>query len=109
MPTNHAVVAASSGFSGHRRFERRDKRHGIFDFVFEVLRQRPVREPEAMTQTIEIVVDFEDQGVERVTHISEPLGMLNHPIEIITVGDHQFATIEHVVGCFVDDPNIAKG
>ena len=43
MAADNAVGAALTRHARHRLFIVRDELNGVFDFVFEVFRQRPVR------------------------------------------------------------------
>jgi len=81
MAADHAVAAAPACFLDHHVFERGNEIDGVLDLMLQVLRERPVMQPEAAAQPIEPAVQNQNRGVGGVAEIREPLGMLNHAVE----------------------------
>ena len=87
MPAHHAIGPAPPGLARHRHLEVADVAHGTLDLELEVARQAPVGQPQARTQVVEPAVHLQRELVGRVPHVGQPLGALDHAVEVIAVRD----------------------
>ena len=69
MAANHAVVAATFGFLGHRHFKVSDVIQRTIDFLLEVRRQGPAQQAHARGRRVQVAVDFERDLMEVVAGV----------------------------------------
>ena len=97
VAADHAMHAALVGLARHGMLEVAHIAHGALHFALEVFRQRPVGQPHARAQAVEVPVELERELVERVTHVGQPLGALDHAVEQIAVHHPQLAAVGRLV------------
>src|SRR5690606_7422 len=74
-----------------------NKGDGVLDLVLEVLRERPVPEPQAGPGTVESGVADQRQAIQTVAKIGEPRRVLHDAIEQVAVGDPQPFALQRYV------------
>ena len=99
VAAHHSVDAAAASFVRQRNLEIGDIAHRILDLVLEELRQRPVRKAQPRTHRVEPAIEVQRAQVESIAEKSEPLGILDYPVEKVAVHHQQAAAI----GCGMDD------
>jgi hypothetical protein len=87
VSANHAIKPPAARLIDQNLFKLGDKGHGVFDTMLQILRQRPLRYPQPVTGTVIRIIEFEYQCVEAIAQIRQPLGVLNDPVEKVTMGD----------------------
>ena len=108
MAANDTVVAAVARLVGQCDFKIGDEIHRHLDLVFEVGRERPIRETQALANQIEIAVNPQSQLVGVVAQVGQPLGKTDHAVEIVTVGNPHAAPVGRGVDRIVHDLDAAK-
>ena len=108
VPTHGPVITTPSRFIGHGHFKIADEVDGFFDFELEVSRQRPVLQSDACAQSVQVPVDLERQLIQPISHISQPLGALDHTIKMVPVHHPQLEPGGRGVHGFVHDLHPAK-
>ena len=66
MTTNHPVVTPFSRFIGHSDLKVCDEIQGLFHFVLQVTRKRPIRQPQTSAQVVQMAVQLECEFVQVV-------------------------------------------
>ena len=93
MTADHAIVVAAPGFVDDQLLVGGDEGDCILHLVLEVLRQRPVAKTEAVAGAVEPVIQHQDEGVQLVAQIGQPLGVLDDPVVLIAMRDPQAPSV----------------
>ena len=75
VATNDTIQTAAPCFICQRLLKIANEADGRLGFVFQVLRQRPIGKAQFHPHMVEPVIDLEDQVVQRITQVGQPLGM----------------------------------
>ena len=105
VAAHHAVIAAPARLGGHGAFKVADVVHRLLHLVLQVARQRPVRQAQARAKAVEVAVELEHHLVRVVAHIGQPLGVLDHAVEVVAMRDPQAPAVHgdvHAVFHHVD-------
>ena len=81
----------------------------MFDFMFEILRKRPVRQVKKPTEQIEPVIDFEQQDIGRIAKIGQPSGVLNNVVKKIAMHHPEALTLRGDMHHVFTDLDIPEG
>lgn len=87
MTADHTVCAPSARFFDDRVLELRDVLNRVFYFVFQVRRQRPIREAQGLADMVEPHIDGNRRVVGIVTQEREPLGVFDDAVEPVSMQD----------------------
>jgi hypothetical protein len=79
------ICAAPASFRDHRLLVVADILDGVFDLLFQIRRERPVRETESTADHVEPQIDREREVVCTVAGKRQPLGVFDNSVELIAV------------------------
>ena len=65
--------------------------------MLEILRQRPIAQTQAVAGAVEPMVQHQDDGIELVAQVGEPLGILDHAVVLVAMGDPEAAPVGGMV------------
>ena len=108
MPADDTVHAAFAGLIHHQLFKATDVFDGVFDLVLQERRHRPVAEAQRTAAQVEPAVEREQEAVGVVAHERQPLGVLDHGIELVAVQNEKALAVGGDVDNLVDHGHVAE-
>ena len=108
MAANHTVDSAFGSRAGDDLFVLADEFDRVLDLVFQVGRQRPVGKPQLAPRDVEPQVQHQRRVVGVVAEEGQPLGVFDHPVELIAVDDKHPPVVGGRMNCVVADIDAAE-
>ena len=108
VPADDAVKAMTARLAQQYLLESGDEADGILDAVLEVLGQAPVGQSEPHANTVEVIVEPQDEVIERVADVGQPAGVQHHAVGKVTVHDPQAPPVAQRVHGILPDRHLPE-